>query len=82
MPKLVLNCRNLSFFVVEYLGFDFSTKIEKVILLEFLTKEYNFPSTSGLCDIFAQSAAPIDYGSIKGVVQISHGMAEYSNRYS
>ena len=50
--------------------------------MEFLTKEYNFPSVSGLCDIYAQSAAPIDYGSIKGVVQISHGMAEYSNRYS
>ena len=50
--------------------------------MEFLTKEYSFTSASGLCDIFAQSAAPIDYGSIKGVVQISHGMAEYSNRYS
>lgn len=54
----------------------------KVIFLEFLTKEYSFSSASGLCDIFAQSAAPIDYGSIKGVVQISHGMAEYSNRYA
>lgn len=50
--------------------------------MEFLTKEYSYPSASGLCDIYAQSAAPIDYGSIKGVVQISHGMAEYSNRYS
>ncbi len=50
--------------------------------MEFLTKDYSFPSVSGLCDIYAQSAAPIDYGSIKGVVQISHGMAEYSNRYS
>lgn len=50
--------------------------------MEFLTKEYSFPSRSGLCDIYAQSAAPIDYGSIKGVVQISHGMAEYSNRYA
>ena len=50
--------------------------------MEFLTKEYTFPSHSGLCDIYAQSAAPIDYGSIKGVVQISHGMAEYSNRYA
>ncbi len=50
--------------------------------LEFLTKEYNFKSVSGLCEIYAQSAAPIDYGSIKGVVQISHGMAEYSNRYA
>ena len=50
--------------------------------MEFLTKEYTFPSHSGLCDIYAQSAAPIDYGSIKGIVQISHGMAEYSNRYA
>lgn len=50
--------------------------------MEFLTKEYTFPSVSGLCDIYAQSAAPIDYGQIKGVVQISHGMAEYSNRYA
>lgn len=50
--------------------------------MEFLTKEYTFPSHSGVCDIYAQSAAPIDYGSIKGVVQISHGMAEYSNRYA
>ncbi len=39
-------------------------------------------SASGLCEIYAQSAAPIDYGSIKGIVQISHGMAEYSNRYA
>lgn len=53
-----------------------------MIFLEFLTKEYSFQSASGLCDIHAQSAAPIDYGSIKGVVQISHGMAEYSNRYA
>lgn len=50
--------------------------------MEFLTKEYTFPSASGLCDIYAQSAAPIDYGQIKGIVQISHGMAEYSNRYA
>lgn len=50
--------------------------------MEFLTKEYTFPSASGLCDIYAQSAAPIDYGRIRGIVQISHGMAEYSNRYA
>lgn len=50
--------------------------------MDFLTKEYTFPSASGLCDIYAQSAAPIDYGRIKGIVQISHGMAEYSNRYA
>ena len=50
--------------------------------MEFLTNDYSFPSASGLCEIYAQSAAPMDYGSIKGVVQISHGMAEYSNRYA
>lgn len=50
--------------------------------MEFLTKEYTYLSHSGLCEIYAQSAAPMDYGSIKGVVQISHGMAEYSNRYA
>ena len=53
-----------------------------MIFLEFLTNDYSFPSASGLCEIYAQSAAPMDYGSIKGVVQISHGMAEYSNRYA
>ena len=55
---------------------------QKVIFLDFLTNEYKFPSVSGLCDIVAHSAAPVDFSSIKGVVQISHGMAEYSNRYS
>ncbi len=50
--------------------------------MEFLTKKYTFESASRLCEISAQSAAPIDYGSIKGVVQISHGMAEHSNRYA
>lgn len=50
--------------------------------MDFLTNEYKFPSVSGLCDIVAHSAAPVDFSSIKGVVQISHGMAEYSNRYS
>ncbi len=50
--------------------------------MDFLTNEYSFPSKSGLCDIYAQSAAPMDYGSIKGIVQISHGLAEYSGRYA
>lgn len=50
--------------------------------MEFLTKEYSFPSKSGLCNISAKSAAPMDYGSVKGVVQIAHGMAEHSNRYA
>ena len=49
--------------------------------MDFLTNEYSFKSASGLCDIYAQSASPADYGSVKGVVQITHGMAEHSNRY-
>ncbi len=50
--------------------------------MEFLTNEFTYPSASGLCDIFAQSVAPADFGAVKGVVQIAHGMAEYSNRYA
>lgn len=47
----------------------------------FSTKQYNFQSVSGLCDIYAQCIAPNDESKIKGVVQISHGMAEHSTRY-
>lgn len=50
--------------------------------MEFLTNEITFKSASGLCDIYAQSAAPADFGDVKGVVQIAHGMAEHSNRYA
>ena len=50
--------------------------------MEFLTNEFTFKSASGLCDIFAQSAAPADFGAVRGIVQIAHGMAEYSNRYA
>lgn len=50
--------------------------------MEFLTNEYSFPSHSGLCNIFVQSVAPMEFDDVKGVVQISHGMAEHSNRYA
>ena len=49
--------------------------------MEFLTNEFTYKSASGLCDIFAQSAAPTDFGAVKGVVQIAHGMAEHIERY-
>lgn len=55
---------------------------KEVTVMEFLTNEFSYKSASGLCDIFAQSAAPADFGVVKGVVQIAHGMAEYSNRYA
>lgn len=45
-----------------------------------ISKEFKFASTSGLCDIFAQSFVPDD-GKVKAVVQISHGMTEHSDRY-
>ncbi|NMP38495.1 MAG: alpha/beta hydrolase [Clostridiales bacterium] len=47
-----------------------------------IRKDYSFPSVSGLCNIYAQSFIPDDAGSIKAIVQIAHGMAEYSDRYS
>lgn len=45
-----------------------------------IRKEFKFPSSSGLCDIFAQSFTPDD-GNVKAVIQISHGMTEHSDRY-
>ena len=45
-----------------------------------IRKEFKFPSSSGLCDIFAQSFIP-DNGNVKAVIQISHGMTEHSDRY-
>lgn len=44
-------------------------------------KTYSFPSTSGLCDIFAWGYFPDDSVSVKGVIQIAHGMAEHHERY-
>ncbi len=49
--------------------------------MKFLTKDYSFMSVSGLCEIYAQSVVLEGCDSLKGVVQLSHGMAEYSNRY-
>lgn len=45
-----------------------------------IRNEFKFPSSSGLCDIFAQSFIP-DSGNVKAVIQISHGMTEHSDRY-
>lgn len=52
-----------------------------MIRVEKIVKEYSFLSHSGLCDIHAKSIAPRNREEIKAVVQISHGMAEYSARY-
>lgn len=45
-----------------------------------LTKEYKFSSTTGLGDVYAKMWLP--EGEIKAIVQISHGMAEYGERYA
>ena len=42
---------------------------------------YTFPSRTGNCDVFVQSLAPANAAEIRGVIQISHGMAEHTDRY-
>jgi len=46
-----------------------------------IRKEYSYPSTTGLSDIFARSWVPEDETKIKAVFQIAHGMAEHGERY-
>lgn len=42
---------------------------------------YRFPSHTGNTEIFVQSLAPANAAEIKGVIQLSHGMAEHTDRY-
>ena len=42
---------------------------------------YKFPSKTGGVEIFVQSLAPANAADIRGVIQISHGMAEHTDRY-
>ena len=48
--------------------------------MNIIRKEYTYPSATGVADIFARSWAP-EGKEIKGVLQISHGMAEHGERY-
>ena len=48
--------------------------------MEIIRKEYKYPSSTGVADIFARSWAPAD-GEIKAVFQLIHGMTEYGERY-
>ena len=48
--------------------------------MNIIRKEYTYPSATGVADIFARSWAP-EEKEIKGVLQISHGMAEHGERY-
>lgn len=47
--------------------------------MDYVKKEYSFPSHTGNTDIFVQSLAPAN--GIKAVIQIVHGMAEHTDRY-
>lgn len=48
--------------------------------MELTTKTYTFPSCAGIGDIHAKCLCPQN-GTVKAVVQISHGMAEHAARY-
>lgn len=49
--------------------------------MNFVHKTYSIPSATGLCDLFIQSITPHDDSSVKGIIAISHGMAEHTDRY-
>lgn len=49
--------------------------------MQYKNSEYSFASHTGNTDIFVQSIAPAGESDIKGVIQIVHGMAEYTDRY-
>lgn len=46
-----------------------------------ISKEYSVKSVSGLCDVYIHSWVPENTDSIKGIVQIAHGMCEHSGVY-
>lgn len=50
--------------------------------MEIVRKEYSFKSATGLSDVYARSWAPADKDSVKAIFQITHGMAEYGERYA
>ena len=53
------------------------------IIHSVFSEEHNnsFVSSSGLAHIFVQSWVPENPDCVKGIFQITHGMAEHSNRY-
>lgn len=48
--------------------------------MEFIHNEYRIPSKTGGADIYVQSIVPSGI-AVKAILQISHGMAEYTDRY-
>ncbi len=49
--------------------------------MEYSEKEFTFESFGGLGDIYARSLVPQNAAEIKAVIQITHGMAEHTDRY-
>ena len=49
--------------------------------MDIVTREYSFPSVTGLSDIYAKSWAPSEEREVTAVIQILHGMAEHIARY-
>ncbi|MBQ3004362.1 MAG: alpha/beta hydrolase [Clostridia bacterium] len=49
--------------------------------MDIIRKEYTYRSYSDIGDIFARSWAPANPNEIKGIFQITHGMAEHGERY-
>lgn len=49
--------------------------------MDFCRKEYSFPSSTGISDIFVQSVIPANQSNIKGIISVVHGMAEHTDRY-
>ena len=47
-----------------------------------IRKELQFPSSNNNCTIFARVFAPADKNDVKAVLQLAHGMAEHSLRYT
>ena len=49
--------------------------------MEYKVEELYFKSSNGISDIYAKILSPIDSRKIKGIIQFSHGMCEYFNKY-
>lgn len=49
--------------------------------MEYRVEELYFKSSNGKSDLYAKILSPIDSRKIKGIIQFSHGMCEYFDKY-
>ena len=49
--------------------------------MEYKVEEFYFKSSNGSTNVYAKILTPIDSRKIKGIVQFSHGMCEYFDKY-